>query len=102
MRPKFGIWLDTGRAEYRFSPRRLTRAKRWGVAILALAVGAIGVRSVYSQLGESSELDSLAATTSAAPAIDTGRAPAGALAMRSRHILAASSRRPSCSAARPK
>jgi hypothetical protein len=83
MRPKFGIWLDTGRAEYGFARPRLTVAKRCGIAVVAVAVVGVAVRSVYSPMGANSQLDSLAATV-ASPATGTDRVTASAPAVKPR------------------
>ena len=60
MRPLFAIWLDDGRADYGVARARLAFAGQFGIGIIVLAVGGMGVRNFYSQLVASSNSDSVA------------------------------------------
>jgi hypothetical protein len=60
MRPIFAICLDDGRADYGITRPRLTFAGRFGIGIIVLAVGGMGVRNVYSQMVANSDSDSMA------------------------------------------
>jgi hypothetical protein len=71
MRSIFSIWRDNGRFDYGIArPSGLTPVGKIGMAVVLLAVGAIGVRGVYAVMTANDRLDALAAavpTTQAVP-----------------------------------
>jgi hypothetical protein len=77
MRSIFSIWRDNGRMDYGIAPPSgLAPAGKFGMAVVALVVAGIGVRSLYSDMAANAELDSLAHAVPAA-VVDAGRAMAG-------------------------
>jgi hypothetical protein len=76
MRSIFSIWRDNGRLDYGIArPSGLAPAGKIGMAVVVLAVAAIGVRGVYSAMTANDELDTMAQAVPA-PVIDAGRAVA--------------------------
>jgi hypothetical protein len=61
MRSIFSIWRDNGRLDYGIArPSGLAPAGKIGMAVVLLAVGAIGVRGVYAVMTANDRLDTLA------------------------------------------
>jgi hypothetical protein len=77
MRSIFSIWRDNGRLDYGIArPSGLAPAGKIGMAVVVLAVGAIGVRGVYAVMTANDRLDGLA-QAAAPPVIEAGRALSG-------------------------
>jgi hypothetical protein len=68
MRSMFAISTNSGRANYGIGRPRVTFAGRFGIVVIAMAVGGMGVRNVYSQMVANAESDSVPNT---APALVT-------------------------------
>src|SRR5450631_674573 len=65
MRQMFAIWMNSGRVDYGIARPRLTFAGRFGIVVIATAVGGMGVCNVYSQMVANVESDSLPNTVPA-------------------------------------
>jgi hypothetical protein len=68
MRSMFAIFTNSGRANYGIGRPRVTFAGRFGIVVIAMAVGGMGVGNVYSQMVANAESDSVPNT---APAVVT-------------------------------